>query len=981
MEAKSSATFIKSLEVSAGHAFFYPRTYDLVSQSRPQNQDAIEQACAEDYAYISHFLERSVIQESCSVRNVLRTRQLANFLVDDHGEIHYENLDRIVNLLPKFLYSLAPNGQHDSVRQEQILRMLRLIQKDKDIQRQIKSISRPSQHKYAEDIIRDTLNLPHHTPVTDAHARRAVISALLCTLRQNVGSCFATAPAIIVHDEQPKLFLKDMLELINTGRLLRTFGGIEYAVPLCPSWGVGDLKKMFSLPRNINQRESLEIWVSPGMIHALESAHVLDPKSTFESKAEALKQLLAELLREFPGEEEYVSTSAEDLLKRLFLRRNDIRESDLEAYLNRPQQMIQSLMLLQTSHSGGRVTEACIRFLEEFEIAKKGFKVLADNALLKAWEFSLASFAETKADFARWNLYSSLGFGANEPGGIGQQLYRTVQQKLDIYNNKVQAIQAEYEQVFIQVKYLESRIKNASTEKEAQWIKAEYQSRLNEFYTLEEIRDTTNQKARSIASAFEVLIDLYDSLFPKYFQEIYDPDMQGVEQGQYDDSPAGFRLLYKHGRSNTSLWTMIQNANEFIQALSSFFIATEPEAVNDPRLEALKDDISEIVTQIIAHIRTNEFLESAFDRMAEAHKTPKVRNPLQNLDKISKKPWAYTSGGTMDNLVSNYFKLEQKPYESARWVENDSELLTFILDTLKLIPYKISQEFLQKSYRSLLMHSPTHAFLLKPAKYPFREGWTNEGYTYTWTRDNLIIPTQKKEMNILLNQEMMEAIIENVSANIPYQFRSYLKKSFHPSKNQLNSIEFRKQILTFFNKDKTMKQAVYYFNADKLDSLLFEILPYTNAKNAYENISKLLDEVNFLATEHKQGALEFVRSALETIPLSQYISARRLQDIAKAAIVWSVRKTSYPIDIHQQVASSAQKLGLALPAPLIFADTNWVKDFFAFVVNPGTGNLDFWVVDCNGTSGSPMSHWRMWLNGSRRERTWGIYSKPHEYTG
>ena len=73
--------------------------------------------------------------------------------------------------------------------------------------------------------------------VTDAHARRAALSAWMCTLRQSIGSCFATAPAIIVHDEQPEQLLKDLNVLLSTGRSKRTYEGTEHSVPLSMSWG------------------------------------------------------------------------------------------------------------------------------------------------------------------------------------------------------------------------------------------------------------------------------------------------------------------------------------------------------------------------------------------------------------------------------------------------------------------------------------------------------------------------------------------------------------------------------------------------------------------------------------------------------------------------------------------------------------------------------------------------------------------------
>src|SRR5207244_894205 len=110
------------------------------------------------------------------------------------------------------------------------------------------------------------------------------------------------------------------------------------------------------------------------------------------------------------------------------------------------------------------------------EKAKNAFKSLADNALLKAWEFTLASFSEIKYEFARWNLYASLGLQTNEPGGIGQYIYQVMQRKIEEVNQKVQEIQYEYEVVYTQAKTLEMRMQRASTEKEIEWLKVEYQS-------------------------------------------------------------------------------------------------------------------------------------------------------------------------------------------------------------------------------------------------------------------------------------------------------------------------------------------------------------------------------------------------------------------------------------------------------------------------------------------------------------------------
>jgi hypothetical protein len=71
-----------------------------------------------------------------------------------------------------------------------------------------------------------------------AAVRRAVLQAHLTPLRQTIGSCFATAPAIMIQREQPHQFLRDMDSLLSAGELLRG----DIAVPLSPSWD-GDLLK------------------------------------------------------------------------------------------------------------------------------------------------------------------------------------------------------------------------------------------------------------------------------------------------------------------------------------------------------------------------------------------------------------------------------------------------------------------------------------------------------------------------------------------------------------------------------------------------------------------------------------------------------------------------------------------------------------------------------------------------------------------
>jgi hypothetical protein len=957
---------------------FFVKIFTLVSQRRKRalakDADNLRRVCTEEYDELSRRLDRSKLQESCSVRNILKTRRLANLLINDKGELNVPLLNKTINLLSQNLYSIGPDRQYDSIRQEHLLKTLQLVQSSKDIQRQLKNIGRPHSNKIADQIISDTLQLSEKTVVTDAHARRAALSALICYLRQNVGSCFATAPCILVHEEQPVQFLTDINELINAGRLKRTWSGVEYSVPLSPTWGSGDLKKLVLVSRG-------DLWLSPGLIAACEAVQLIPTEDTLQEKSDKLKNLINHVFGKEQHQEFYISP--EDILKLILLKHFNITENDLNEYQQRPQGMIQSGLMLQVPQSGtgiGGKGQACINFLIQYEAAKNAFKALADNALLKAWEFTVACFAENKSGFTRWNLYSSLGLGPQEKGGIGQNLYAFVQRKLEETNEKLKRLNEEHEQVYAQVKYMESRIQHAS-EREAQWLKAEYQSKRNEFYTFQELKDKTQMKSMRYANLFNVLIQYYDQLFPKYFQEVYDADMHDVSSGPYDDSPAGFRLLYKFGRSNTASWQRIYTPSQFVDALASFFSTTENEIASSEELVGMQEDYSEIVTAIISHIRTHEFLETAFYRMATAHHTRVINKPLEHLDQIEKKPWSYTSGGSMDTLVTTYFRRDQKPSEMSRWVENPTELHVFLVDILKQSPPKISDLFLQHPKKSMLMQSPTHAFLFKPGMQPLKEGWTTDAFTYTWLRDQWIKPREDFIERLRLNDDMLEYLVEYISNFVPENFRHFFRKNFSSMHGPMRTSDFRDIIFEGLSRELGLRSGGReVLSPDIIDGTLFSLLPMFSLDGLYDRVDHIFAELKDVFPFESRDIREAVGAIVKGSLGTKVVTAKALQDICKAIVCLFIDNTCSAVDFHQRIAQAAQKLGYAMPKPLLFADTNWVKDYFAFMVNPGTGRWELWRTDVLGTTGYPMSVWARWLEGSNRQAHWGVYNRPHEYT-
>lgn len=952
---------------------FYEYSFTWACRQRSrQAAEKIEGICLEEYNELSLRVASSQLQDSCSVRNVLRTRSLARIIIDDRGELRPELLQETIQHLQASLYSFGPNRQYEGRRQEHILKILCLLRDHKDLAALLKNIAKPHAHKQAEDIIRDTLGLPANSVVTDAEARRAVLGAWMCYLRQNVGSCFATAPAIIVHSEQPQRFLTDMAELLATGRLKRTFGGVEYTAPLSKSWGAGDLKRHCLIQRPQDFEQS-HLWLSPGLCAAFESIGLIPHNIPLKDKTALLKKNLQDMLPTLASP----LVQPVDIIRLAALRHLSLTEQEIQDYEKRALTSFQPTL---SAPSTGK-NQTCARFNPLFETACNAFKMLADNALLKAWEFTLASFAETKADFAKWNLYSSLGLGPQDKGGIGFCIFEILKTLLEQCNRKVRELQEDCDVMYGQVKYLETRLQRSVDEKEMQWLKVDFQARLHEFRLLEELRNREHNKAQRFAQLFDVLIDEYLALFPNYFQEVYDADMHEVETGPYDDSPAGFRLIYKHGRANTAQWTYIYTPQQFISVLHEFFISTEREIAAQPELKDMEQEFSEIVSAITGLIKTNEFLESAFHRMAAAHRTAPIAKPLEHLESIEKKPWAYTSGGTMGTLVSCYFRLEHAPKEVGRWVENPMELAVFLVDSMKQIPYKVMENFEKEKRRYMLIHSPTHAFLLTPTRKLFKEAWKSETFTYTWIRDQIMKPVEYALHLMSLDREMMGTLIHRLLPKVPENVQSYFKQVFSRFPWEMSPVEFRTYLVN------TMSQEIGLISGgrpvvhpDEIDSLLFSVLPLFPTHKIRERLADVLQHLPMISSEIRQSMLDLLDNLPQSRLNQPYAGSDTLQNICKALWCMAARQTSSPIDIHAAVAKAARACGYALPPPFHVADSNWITDDFGFVYNPGTGKVDFWQLDPLGISGNPLSSWKLWLDGSRKDRTWGIYNVPHEYS-
>lgn len=811
------------------------QTYDfLMSHSEKSLFDLKEERV------FSHLIDHSFLQMSFSFRSLFRARQLANLLIDKQGELDPKNLKNVIDFLENKGFICYPNGYSDSMITEHQIQILKQFTSQKMI-KLLYRFSPPVCHKAAESLLFDSLGISAgKLHISDI--RRGVLCASLNPLRQNIGSCFATAPGILVQKEQLALFLVDLYQLLSTGQLKRIYNGNEYIAAMSTTYTSMYCKQ------SLHERALL----SPGILQALKACGVIDQKLSLEKQMQQMQTICSPLLSS-------CSTVTELLQK---------------VAINQPIQKMQA-----------------------------AFTGLTENALLKAWEFTLASFSEADPQLVRWHLYTALGFSPEEPEGLGFVIHSCLQEKLEIYHQELEKLQKEVEITADQLRAVQGVINRADTTSRIRSFQAEYQSLSHHLQACIDRREQLISEANDLSSLFSIIIQYYLDQFSHYFQEVYDPQLVSISD---EDAPAGFRLFYKHGRTDASLWTAIKTEKEFNQSLRDFFLATESLLFVQAKEQKI---LTEVVAAIVSHLHQNAFFLSIQKRMK------------------SKEPWCYISGGTMQTLVQNYFCTDKVTLEQ-RVVESPLELLIFLLDTLKEIP---------NVTRTMLMNSPVHAFLLLPSESLFEQGWQDNGFTYTWIRDVFIHPGVQFYQQMLLTPQMQQYLLQQISSG----------KTNYPLQTPK---EFRDQTLDAFPQ----------ITPDDIDAFLYQQLPLIPSANCKEYLQKLLSSVLNLQIQ------EIIEQF--SLPKTAFISAAQMKKIAKSCLLLAQNSIGFSFDVHSFITDAACKMGL-FPRCLIFADTNWPGFYFGFVINPGTQDLELWRFDASCSLGYPMSSWKKWLGSENKPWT------------
>ncbi|MFY7842669.1 MAG: hypothetical protein ACOVOR_01445 [Rhabdochlamydiaceae bacterium] len=850
------------------------------------------------HAYVSK------LDDDFLIRVIYRSKKLAQELLDEKGLVISERVIQLINIYEEQKGFFYFKGDKDEHIFNQHLYVLYLIRDNAETIKKIERFSVPSYHAEIDILMRAFLGYSLGQAITQRDFRLVVLSSCFSILRQTVGSCFATAPAILIHQNQISLFLDDLYELMNKGYLTRTFSGVEYTVPLSLNIGVSEL-------RSLIQKDKL-LWFSPSFMRVCDFLELTHKDGPLEEKIKCVKETLANRFK-------YGST-IETYIKQIIL---DTRSNNPKFY-------------------------AHLDVVEIEKFCQLLFMTCSQHPFVKIWEYTLASFSDIKMQFSDWNLYAGLGLDPLEKEGLGQVIYQYVERKLEETKEKTESYHRVYEQLFYQVKTVESQFSSSSSSERADSLKSQHTSLYQELQSYLSLRDLEHQKGEFYTQFFKLLIESYTDKFKIFFQEIYDPDIQETKELEYEDDPAGFRLVYKHGRSKASLWSQIYDADQWLSSLIDFFRRVELDISDTLSSDLFKQDLSNITDQIILQIRSPFFLKYALQRSRN--------KSLKGL----KKPWVYVSGGTLDTLIKTYAKREHPLTEEKRKVDSPMDFLIYLVDLMKSLPPKITDNLFHNRQMGMLAYSHTHAFILKPSFDVFKQASLDKGFSYTWVRDHFIQPNEFFYGQQILSPTEQKKLVQ-----------LYFKKIGLPPK-WVNHFSFKEHLhvkdvknnCSTFLESKGMKFLPFHF-----DSICFESIPFFQKKDLPSLFLDLFKEdlsESSLAMWYRHQPHE-----------DDILSSADFIDLMCLFFIYN-KKYNQQKDLYEMVVEKLRDAKIIAPSPFIFADTNWIRDYFAFVVNPCSMELELWRVNQKGIRGMPMYQWKEMVDGSSTA-DWGFYTHPYEY--
>nr|CRI51969.1 Uncharacterized protein BN1224_UZG1_B_01180 [Chlamydia pneumoniae] len=931
-----------------------------------QDQNLLEEIfCSEDTVLFKAY-RTTALQSPLAAKNLNIARKVANYILADNGEIDTVKLVEAIHHLSQCTYPLGPHRHNEAQDREHLLKMLKALKENPKLKESIKTLFVPS-YSTIQNLIRHTLALNPQTILSTIHVRQAALTALFTYLRQDVGSCFATAPAILIHQEYPERFLKDLNDLISSGKLSRIVNQREIAVPINLSGCIGELFKPLRI-LDLYPDPLVKLSSSPGLKKAFSAANLIETLGDSEAQ---IQQLLSHQYLMQKLQNVHETLTANDIIKSTLLHYYQLQESTVRAIFFKEGLFSKEQVAFSTQHPRElSEIQRVYHYLHAYEEAKSAFIHDTQNPLLKAWEYTLATLADASQSTISNHIRLALGWKSEDPHSLVSLVTHFVEEEVENIRILVQQCEQTYHEARSQLEYIEGRMRNPLNNQDSQILTMDHMRFRQELNKALYEWDSAQEKAKKFLHLPEFLLSFYTKQIPLYFRSSYDAFIQEFAH-LYANAPAGFRILFTHGRTHPNTWSPIYSINEFIRFLSEFFTSTESELLGKHAVINLEKETSRLVHNITAMLHTDVFQEALLTRILEAYQLPVPPSILNHLDQLSQTPWVYVSGGTVDTLLLDYFESSEPLTLTEKHPENPHELAAFYADALKDLPTGI-KSYLEEGSHSLLSSSPTHVFSIIAGSPLFREAWDNDWYSYTWLRDVWVKQHQDFLQDTILPQLSIYAFIENFCNKYALQ---HVVHDFHDfcSDHSLTLPELYDKgsrfLSSLFTKDKTV--ALIYIR--RLLYLMVREVPYVSE----QQLPEVLDNVSSYLGISSRITYEKFRSLIEeTIPKMTLLSSADLRHIYKGLLMQSYQKIYTEEDTYLRLTTAMRHHNLAYPAPLLFADSNWPSIYFGFILNPGTTEIDLWKFNYAGLQGQPLDNIQELFATSR---PWTLYANPIDY--
>ncbi|EPP34447.1 hypothetical protein CP10139811_0734 [Chlamydia ibidis] len=906
------------------------------------------------------------LQSPLAARNLKISRQLAAYILTDKGEIDNVRVVEAIEALSQKLYPLGPHRHSEAKQREHILNALKVVKEDTTIRDRIKKMFLPS-HKSVQDLIRHTLALPESATLTTVHVRQAAIAALFSYLRQDVGSCFASSLAILIHEEYPSKFIADIDDLLSSGKLTRVIGTKEISVPINLSGCIGELFKSLRII-DLYPDPIKKLSLSPGLQKAFIEAQIID---TLDNPQVCLQQLLSHeyLLQKLRFLDDTITT-------------NDILKSTLLHYYNITENTVKGLLLQEGFHNKEQVffttqysnklsdTQRAFSYLTAYENAKMAFINDTQNRLLKSWEYTLATLADATDSPTFAHISIALGWNSKERDSLFLTITTFIDEETSIAKELVDKCEQTYQEAQSQLQYIENRMRNPFNEQDSKILSMDYMRFRQELNQALQDWNSAQNKIKKLLALPEYLLKFYQKQLPIYFRSSYDAFIQEFSH-IIGDAPAGFRILFTHGRSHPNAWTPIYSINEFIHALSDFFSSTETDLLGKQGVVGLEKETSALIHRIISMLHKETFQEAAITRVLQAYGMPVPNNVLSNLSKIIHTPWVYVSGGTVDSLLIDYFENTDSVTTLNKHPENPHELAAFFSDALKDLPIGI-KNYIESGSHKLIASSPTHVFSVVAGCPMFRDSWDNDWYSYTWLRDVWVKEQQTFLDSTILSQQGIYNFIERFCKKYHLQ---KINHDFHDffSDLSLSIPEMYDKATRFLKEIFSKPEDAYSLYLKRFSQNLVHDLPYVSD----QQLPEIIDNVAaYLGIPSRLTYDKFSDIIERFIPKMSLLSSADLRHVFKGMLMSSYQTVYFQEDMFLRLVTAMRHHKLCYPAPLLFGDTNWAYYYFGFILHPGTREIDLWRFNYAGLHGEPLDNRKDLFSV---DKTWTLYSNPIDY--